>query len=105
MLWGTDSVWYGSPQDQIQAFRAFQISEELRARHGYPELTPALKAKVFGLNALKAYKVDQPGFLRKAEDDTVTRLRRAYQESPDPAFETYGPKTRREFLAFKRLHG
>lgn len=105
LLWGTDSVWYGSPQDQIQAFRAFQISEELRARHGYPELTPALKAKVFGLNALKAYKVDQPGFLRKAEDDTVTRLRRAYLESPDPAFETYGPKTRREFLAFKRLHG
>ena len=26
VLWGTDSIWYGSPQDQIQAFRAFQIS-------------------------------------------------------------------------------
>ena len=23
VLWGTDSIWYGSPQDQIQAFRTF----------------------------------------------------------------------------------
>ena len=28
VLWGTDSIWYGSPQDQIQAFRTFQISPE-----------------------------------------------------------------------------
>ena len=27
VLWGTDSIWYGSPQDQIQAFRTFQISD------------------------------------------------------------------------------
>ena len=25
VLWGTDAVFYGSPQGQIQAFRAFQI--------------------------------------------------------------------------------
>src|SRR5947208_2483807 len=31
VLWGTDSIWYGSPQDQIQAFRAFQIAPRLRA--------------------------------------------------------------------------
>ena len=36
VLWGTDSIWYGSPQDQIQAFRTFQISEALRDKHGYP---------------------------------------------------------------------
>src|SRR5436309_1090288 len=29
VLWGTDSIWYGSPQDQIQAFRTFQISDAL----------------------------------------------------------------------------
>ena len=52
VLWGTDSIWYGSPQDQIQAFRTFQISPELRAQHGYAEMTPALRAKIFGLNAL-----------------------------------------------------
>ena len=57
VLWGTDSIWYGSPQDQIQAFRTFQISPELREKHGYPEITPALRAKVFGLNALKVYSI------------------------------------------------
>ena len=57
MLWGTDSIWYGSPQDQIQAFRTFQIAPELRAKHGYPEITPELRAKVFGLNATKPYAI------------------------------------------------
>jgi hypothetical protein len=28
ILWGTDCIWFGSPQDQIQAFRAFEISPE-----------------------------------------------------------------------------
>ena len=48
VLWGTDSIWYGSPQDQIQAFRAFQIAEPLIEKYGYPRMTPALRAKVFG---------------------------------------------------------
>ena len=57
VLWGTDSIWYGSPQDQIQAFRTFQISPELREQHGYPEITPALRAKIFGLNATRVYGI------------------------------------------------
>ena len=36
ILWGTDSIWYGSPQDQIQAFRSFAINEELRERYSKP---------------------------------------------------------------------
>ena len=31
VLWGTDAIWYGSPQPQIMAFRAFQITEDLQA--------------------------------------------------------------------------
>jgi len=98
VLWGTDSIWYGSPQDQIQAFRTFQIAPELRAKHGYPEITPALRAKVFGLNALKIYPVPKD-VLEKHTKDRVALARSEYREEPDPAFVTYGPKTRREFLA------
>ena len=58
VVWGTDSIWYGSPQDQIQAFRALEISPELQERYGYPELTPALKAKVLGLNAARVYGIE-----------------------------------------------
>ena len=60
MLWGTDSLWYGSPQDQIQAFRAFEISPELQERYGYPALTPEVKRKILGGNALALYGVDRP---------------------------------------------
>ncbi|MEO6712885.1 MAG: amidohydrolase family protein [Mycobacteriales bacterium] len=58
VLWGTDSIWYGSPQDQIQAFRAFEISTEFQERYGYPALTKELKAKVLGLNGARVYGVD-----------------------------------------------
>src|SRR4029079_17796903 len=57
VLWGTDSIWYGSPQDQIQAFRSFQISPVVRAKYGYAEITPSVRAKIFGLNAARVYNV------------------------------------------------
>jgi uncharacterized protein len=101
VLWGTDSIWYGSPQDQIQAFRAFQISRELRERHGYAEITPAVRAKIFGLNALRIYKVPEDVLKKHLAKDRVALARAEYREQPDPSFLTYGPKTRREFLALK----
>jgi hypothetical protein len=103
VLWGTDSIWYGSPQDQIQAFRAFQISAELRARYGYPEITPALRAKVFGLNAARVYGVGAAEVKRYLSRDRVMRERVEYLERPEPHFRTYGPRTRREFLKLVSL--
>jgi hypothetical protein len=94
-LWGTDSIWYGSPQDQIQAFRALEISTELQERYGYPELTPARKAKVLGLNATRVYGV---------QNRITTRCRfapadlaRARASTPGGTA-LYGPRTRRQFL-------
>jgi uncharacterized protein len=98
VLWGTDSIWYGSPQDQIQAFRTFQIAPELRDKHGYAEITPALRAKIFGLNALKIYPIAPDVVKKHVRQDKVALQREEYRERPDPAFVTYGPKTRREFL-------
>ena len=72
VLWGTDSIWYGSPQDQIQAFRTFQISTELREQHGYAEITPALRAKVFGLNAAKVYGISAAEVKKYVARDTVS---------------------------------
>lgn len=105
VLWGTDSVWYGSPQDQIQAFRAFEINEALQERHGYPALTPELKAKVFGLNAITPYRIPVEEVLKRAESDTIGRSRQVYRERPEPHFQTYGPKTRREFFNLLKLTG
>jgi hypothetical protein len=57
VVWGTDCLFYGSPQPQIQAFRAFRISEELQERYGYPALTNERKAKILGLNAARLYQM------------------------------------------------
>jgi predicted TIM-barrel fold metal-dependent hydrolase len=101
VLWGTDSIWYGSPQDQIQAFRSFQISAELADKHGYRRITPALRAKVFGRNALRVYKIPEDVLKKHLASDRISRERVAYGERADPSFLTYGPKTRREFLNLK----
>lgn len=105
VLWGTDSIWYGSPQDQIQAFRTFQIHESLREAQGYPMLDTRLRAKVFGLNALKPYGRFVTDLLPKFGIDAVAGERLAYREAPNPHFRTYGPKTRREFMNLLRWNG
>jgi len=92
VLWGTDSIWYGSPQDQIQAFRSFQISAELRARHGYPEMTRELRAKIFGLNAARVYGLSALELKSYTARDAVSCERAVYLERPEPHFRTYGPK-------------
>jgi predicted TIM-barrel fold metal-dependent hydrolase len=58
VLWGTDCLFYGSPQPLIQAMRAFQISAEFQERYGYPELTKEIKAKILGGNGARLYGVD-----------------------------------------------
>ena len=43
VLWGTDSIWYGTPQWQIEAFRRFEIPQALVDAHRYQPLNPLVK--------------------------------------------------------------
>ena len=105
ILWGTDSIWYGSPQDQIQAFRAFQISEEFQEKYGYPALTPEIKRKILGLNALKPYRIERNVLEHHLGGDGVEVARAHYRPEADPHFRTNGPRTRREFMNLMRWTG
>jgi predicted TIM-barrel fold metal-dependent hydrolase len=105
ILWGTDSIWYGSPQDQIQAFRTFEISREFQEKYGYPALTPAIKRKIFGLNAARVYGLEPAVVRRRLARDRVQKSKDEYLNDPQPSFATYGPRTRREFLALRELLG
>ena len=60
ILWGTDSIWYGSPQDQIAAFRNFEITEAFQEQFGYPALTPEVKARILGQNAIELFGIVPP---------------------------------------------
>jgi uncharacterized protein len=105
ILWGTDCVWFGSPQDQIQAFRTFQISEEFQEKFGYPKITDAIRAKIFGLNAARVYGIDQSRTVRKITGDGIAAMRAEARSVPDPSFLTYGPKTLAEYNALNRHNG
>lgn len=101
VLWGTDSIWYGSPQDQIQAFRAFEIGEELQELHGYPALTPARKAKILGANAARLYGVEPPTTACEFTREELEEVRRAL---PAPG-RTWGPTTASQVRAWRSSHG
>jgi predicted TIM-barrel fold metal-dependent hydrolase len=57
ILWGTDSIWYGSPQSLIDSLWSFQIPEAMQAEFGYPPLTPEVKSKILWKNAAELYGV------------------------------------------------
>jgi len=91
VLWGTDSIWWGSPQWQIEALRRFTMPEPLMKRFGYGPLAPAVKEGILGLNAARVYGVD-PGAHRNAvPSDYVSKLKTAYRDAgPRPSLTQYG---------------
>ena len=100
VLWGTDCIFYGSPQDQIQAFRAFRISAEFQERYGYPALTPLRKAKVLGLNGARVYGVEP----RKRRYRFTRRELEHLRATLPFRHETYGPRNKREVETLRAHH-
>ena len=80
IVFGSDSVWYGSPQWQIEALWRFEIPEDLRRQYGYPELTKAAKRKILGLNSARLYKISAasegvpPGLYKPVPADYAGRI-------------------------------
>ena len=78
VIWGTDCLWWGSPQWVIDTMKRFQISDELCEQFGYAKLTKDDKAKIFGLTAARIYGVDVEQQLKAFPNDTLTQLKTAY---------------------------
>jgi uncharacterized protein len=86
VLWGTDSVWYGSPQWQIEAMRRLEIPEDMQKKYGFRPLgdaNSATKQMIFGGNAARLYRLK----LRAAEntpmpaysEDRLAKLKSEYE--------------------------
>jgi len=86
VLWGTDSVWYGSPQWQIEAMRRLEIPEDMQLKYGFPALgdaNSATKQMIFGSNAARLYRLK----LKAAEntpmpaysEDRLAKLKGEYE--------------------------
>jgi hypothetical protein len=84
IVFGSDSVWYGSPQWQIEALWRFQIPEQFpasggggtRKQFGYPQLTETAKRKILGLNNARLYGI-------KNVDGRLTNAPEACEQEAD----------------------
>jgi len=105
VMWGTDAIWYGSPQPQIMAMRAFQITAEFQDTYGYPALTDDVKANVFGLNAASLFGIDPTALRCGVTTDPLTaNIEESAQLRSDGALPSpwapHGPTTRRQVLSW-----
>ncbi len=70
IVFGSDSVWYGRPQWQIEAMWRFQIPDSIRQKYAYPQLTETAKRKILGLNNARLYGIKNVnGRLTNAPDE------------------------------------
>lgn len=91
VVWGTDCLWWGSPQWVIDAFKRFQISDEMCDKFGYKKLTKKDKANIFGRNAARIYGLDLKKKRNPLAPDALDKLKTAYNDAAIPrSNEAYG---------------
>jgi hypothetical protein len=103
VLWGTDAIWYGSPEPQIMAMRAFEITPQFQETYQYPALTSEVKAGLFGLNAATLFGVDPTavrcGLTQDPLTANISEAAAFRDEGALPsAWNPHGPTTRRQML-------
>jgi uncharacterized protein len=92
IVWGTDAVWTGAPQWQIEGLRRLEIPDDMRKKFGFAELGPAdgpTKRAIFGENSAKMYRYE----VKKAawRDDRFAALKTDYERrGRDPSNLRYG---------------
>jgi len=78
VVWGTDAIWTGSPQWQIEALRRLEIPEVMQRQHGFAPLGPAdgpVKTAIFGETSAKMYNYQRRAAL---DGDGVAQVKRDY---------------------------
>ncbi len=93
VVWGTDAVWTGSPQWQIEALRRLEIPEEMQKKYGFPALGPAdgpVKRAIFGENNARLYNFT-PQQRSALDNDRFAQIKEGYQKDGERrSNRTYG---------------
>jgi len=90
ILWGTDSIWNGSPQSQIERMRRLKMDDKLMKKYGYSELTAEIKNKILGLNAAKLFGINVEDARKAIKTDKLTMLKEEYRKNPEPSNTQFG---------------
>jgi predicted TIM-barrel fold metal-dependent hydrolase len=108
IVWGTDCILGGSPQSQIDAFKAFSITQQYQDMYGYPQITDDMKRKIFGLNAAKIYNIDPAATRCKVNASSFAQLKREMDGELGgrrwAVKPPLGPRTPEEFVALAKEH-
>jgi hypothetical protein len=62
VCWGTDAIWTGSPQWQIESLRRLEIPEDMQKKHGFKPLggpEGPVKTAIFSGNNMRLYGVQK----------------------------------------------
>ena len=105
LVWGSECVWFGSLQNQIEAMKAFRISQEFQDMYGYPEFTDTAKRKMFGLTGAKLYRVDANACRYKVSNSQLALRRKILDDEWGPrrhVINTPAIRTRRQFMQLWR---
>jgi predicted TIM-barrel fold metal-dependent hydrolase len=98
VVWGTDAIWTGSPQWQIEALRRLEIPEDMQRRHGFAPLGAAdgaVKNAIFGANNARLYDYTPAQRLALA-GDRLSAARAAYEAAGTSRSNIAWGYTRRE---------
>ena len=82
VVWGSDAVWTGAPQWQIEGLRRLEIPEDMQEKHGFVPLGSAtghVKSAIFGENSARLYGI-RPTSLAGA-GDKLMEIKQAYREA------------------------
>ncbi len=81
VVWGTDAIWTGSPQWQIEALRRLEIPEDMQKKYGFAPLGAAdgpVKSAIFGENNARLYKYERRAALAT---DRLAALKAEYEQA------------------------
>ena len=70
VVWGTDAVWTGSPQWQIEALRRLEIPEDMQKKYGFAPLGPAdgpVKTAILSGNSSRLYGLQKQAELGRRD--------------------------------------
>lgn len=82
VCWGTDAVWTGSPQWQIEGLRRLEIPDAMQKRHGFAPLgdaTGPVKTSIFGGNNARLYNIEPTRAANELDRDRFAAMRLAYE--------------------------
>jgi uncharacterized protein len=94
VCWGTDALWTGAPQWQIEGLRRLEISEDMQNKFGYAPLGPAdgaVKTAIFGQNNARLYGIQPKRAMHEIERDRFALMKAKYEKAgTEPSNMRYG---------------